>query len=164
MTRRGSLAYYLAAWVCGCFFMSLAIWVKDLSSAASQIVTERGAAGLLFFYFYGLLLGLVTALVGAFILRRLMQLSRWARAWQWTLAGAVLAPLLMGALGLWWRHHFVRAGSAPGLVSLIAYGPSIVLDAGLWLAIPAGAATAYVLYRIHRSFAPPEDSAQQIAG
>ncbi len=158
MTRRGSLAYYLAAWICGCFFMSAAIWLKDLiSGAALQMVTRSGAFGLLFFYFYGLFLGAVTALLGAFLLRRLMMLARWERGWQWTIAGAILAPALVEMLGTWWRHTTLRAQPAPRWLSLVAYGPSVVLDSGLWLAIPAGAATAFVLFRIHRAFTSQVD-------
>jgi hypothetical protein len=152
MTRRGSLAYYLAAWICGCFFISAAVWLKDLGNKPVQLVTLTGAAGLLFFYFYGLLLGAIASLVGAFLLRRLMALARWEQGWQWALAGAILAPLLIGALGAWWRHATWPAQPGPRWLSLLAYGPSVVLDAGLWLAIPAGAATAFVLYRIHRAF------------
>ena len=163
MTRRGSLAYYLAAWICGCFFMSALIWVKDLTAGASfELITMRSAFGLLFFSFYGLILGAAAALLGAFLLRRLMTLVHWEYAWQWALAGGALAPILVGALGAWWRHATlapVRAG--PRWLSLLAFGPSVVLEAGLWLAIPAGAATAFVLYRVHRAFvllAHPQES------
>lgn len=156
MTRSGSLAYYLAAWICGCFFMSAAIWLKDLiGGAAPELVTLRGGFGLLFFSFYGLILGAITSLLGAFLLRRLMALVHWERGWEWTVAGAILAPALVELLGTWWRHAMWRVQPAPRLLSLVAYGPSVVLDAGLWLAIPAGGATAFVLYRIHRAFAPP---------
>jgi hypothetical protein len=153
MTRRGSLAYYLAAWICGCFFMSAAVWLKDLGNQPVQLVTPTGVAGLLFFSFYGLILGAIAAMTGAFLLRRLMALAHWEQGWQWALAGAILAPLLIGALGAWWRHATWPAQPGPRWLSLLAYGPSIVLEAGLWLAIPPGAATAFVLYRIHRAFA-----------
>src|ERR1700746_2071240 len=54
MTRRGSLIYYLTAWICGCFFMSLAIWIRDLWGATVTSSRSREAFGVLFFYFYGL--------------------------------------------------------------------------------------------------------------
>lgn len=152
MTRRGSLAYYLAAWICGCFFMSASIWVKDMFGASLEAYSARGAGGLLLFSFYGLIFGAVSAFLGAFLLRMLARLARWELAWQWTLAGTVLAPLLLAALGAWGRHAQARPSAAPRWVSLITYGPSVVLDAGIWLAIPAGAATAFILYRIHRAF------------
>ena len=36
MTRHGTLAYYLAAWVCGCFFMSTAIFLRFYARSASR--------------------------------------------------------------------------------------------------------------------------------
>ena len=146
MTRTGSLAYYLAAWVCGCFFMSVLVWLKD----------PRGVVGLLFVCFYGFILGAFPALVSAFLLRRVALAAHWTQAWQWTLAGVVLAPVVIGLLGAWWNRVWELAGKARPWLSLLAFGPSLILDAGLWLAIPAGAATALVLYRIHRAFAPSE--------
>jgi len=154
MTRRGSLAYYLAAWICGCFFMSALVWLKDLASAPHQLATPKGAFGLLFFCFYGLILGVFASLLGAFLLRRIAVAFRWTQAWQWALAGAVLAPVVIGLLGGWWRRVMWHPRAPPRWLSLMAFGPATVLDAGLWLAIPAGAATALVLYRIHRAFAP----------
>jgi hypothetical protein len=50
MTRRGSLAYYLAAWICGCFFMSVAICLKDpLALVGANIAL---AARFIYFYFF----------------------------------------------------------------------------------------------------------------
>jgi hypothetical protein len=158
MTRHGSLAYYLAAWICGCFFMSALVWLKDLASAPLQLATLKGAAGLLFFCFYGLILGAFASLVGAFLLRRIATSARWMQAWQWALAGAVLAPVVIGLLGAWWNRVWELAGKARPWLSILAFGPSLILDAGLWLAIPAGDATALVLYRIHRAFAPSEST------
>jgi hypothetical protein len=154
MTRRGSLAYYLAAWICGCFFMSALVWIKDLATVPLQLATPKGAFGLLFFCFYGFIVGAFASLVSAFLLRRIAVAARWTQAWRWTLAGAVLAPVIIGLLGKWWQRS---ADTAPWLL-LIAYGPAVVLYAGLWLAIPAGAATALVLYRIHRAFTAPPHS------
>lgn len=157
MTRSGSLAYYLAAWICGCFFMSVLVWLKDLIGAPLEFATPRGVLGLLFFSFYGLILGAFASLVGAFLLRRIATAARWTQAWQWTLAGAVLAPVCIGLLGVWWRRMMLRP-MPPRSLALLGLGPMEVLDAGLWLAIPAGAATAIVLFRIHRAFAPPPES------
>ncbi len=30
MTRRGSIVYYMAAWACGCLFMSVAVWLPGV--------------------------------------------------------------------------------------------------------------------------------------
>jgi hypothetical protein len=153
MTRRGSLAYYLAAWICGCTFMSVCIWLKDLLGAPlMQAYSMRGAVGLLLFNFYALIFGAASAFLGAFLLRRLARVAHWELAWQWVLAGSILSPALLELLGIWGRQMLAGPGPRQRWLLLITYGPTIVLDAGIWLAIPAGAATAFVLYRIHRAF------------
>jgi hypothetical protein len=160
MTRRGSLIYYLAAWICGCFFVSLSIWLRDLMGPAVGFFSLRSAFGLLFFYFYGLAFGAVASLLGAFLLRRVAVHWRWKDGWRWAVAGAVLAPLVVAALGSIWRSAAFHQYKLPKLVSFATYGPGVVLEAGVWLAIPSGAATAFVLYCIHRAFDPEARSAQ----
>ena len=162
MTRRGTLAYYLAAWICGCFFMSALVWLRARAGEAD--VTDvlppmKSTSGLLFITFCGLIFGAFASLVIAFLLRRIAAAFRWRRAWQWTLAGAVLTPVIIGLVGAWWRRVGSPPQGASSWLSLLGLGPAVVLDAGLWLAIPAGAATALVLYRIHRAFTPPSESA-----
>jgi len=157
MTRQGSLAYYLAAWVCGSFFMSLAIWLKDLAGPAVGFISFRSAFGLFIFYFYGLLLGVAAALVGGLLLRRMAVLAKFHAAWQWVLTGAIVAPVLMLILGSFAKSAAIQQTPLPGWLNLISFGPSVVLEAGLWLAAPAGAATAWVLYRVHRAFAMPAE-------
>ncbi|MGH9703738.1 MAG: hypothetical protein ACRD4K_10220 [Candidatus Acidiferrales bacterium] len=153
MTRRGSLIYYLAAWICGCTFMGICIWLKDLFGAPlMQAYSMRGAIGLLLFNFYALIFGAVAAFLGAFLLRLIARAAHWQLAWQWTLAGAILSPALIELLGVWGRHLLSGPELHRRWPLLITYGPKIVLDAGIWLAIPVGAATAFVLYRIHRAF------------
>lgn len=153
MTRRGSLIYYLAAWICGCTFMSVCIWLKDLLGApVMQAYSMRGAVGLLLFNFYALIFGAASAFIGAFLLRQIARVAHWEFAWQWVLAGAILSPALIELLGIWGRHLLAGVEIHRRWPLLITYGPTIVLDAGIWLAIPAGAATAFVLYRIHRAF------------
>jgi hypothetical protein len=153
MTRRGSLIYYLAAWICGCTFMSICIWLKDLFGAPlMQAYSMRGAIGLLLFNFYALIFGAASAFLGAFILRHLARAARWELAWQWALAGAILSPAIVELLGIWGRYLIAGPESRHRWLLLLTYGPTTVLDAGIWLAIPAGAATAFVLYRIHRAF------------
>ncbi len=155
MTRSGSLAYYLAAWICGCFFMSVLVWLRHSAGEPHVSLPVKSASGLLFVAFYGLIFGAFASLVGAFLLRRIAAAFHWWQVWQWTLAGAVLTPFIIGLVGAWWRRVGSPPQGASSWLSLLGLGPAIVLDAGLWLAIPAGAATAIVLYRIHRAFAPP---------
>jgi len=159
MTRRGSLIYYLSAWILGCFFMSLAIWMKDMMGPTRGLVSARSVFGLIFFYFYGLILGALAAFLGAFILRRLMRAVRCKTPTHWAIAGVVLMPLVVAALG--WLGRRVDLAQRPGERLLVALttGPKMVLEAGWWLAIPAGAATAYFLCRVERRFAPQPETA-----
>lgn len=159
MTRRGSLIYYFTAWIVGCFFMSLAVWTKDLWGATRLSSGLREAFGLLFFYFYGLLFGALSALIGGFLLRRVAALLKCKTPAHWALFGAILAPILIGVLGMWGRR--IEAAGHPGfrLLSLLTFGPKTVLEAGWWLAIPAGAATGYFLGRVQRAFDPAQQAA-----
>ena len=52
MTRQGTLAYYLAAWVIGCFIVSLLVWVIAVASGQPP-----RAAMLLEMYFFALVFG-----------------------------------------------------------------------------------------------------------
>ncbi len=99
MTRRGSLIYYLSAWILACFFMSLLVWVKDLFAVTLETPMSRSAFGLLFFYFYGLVFGAVAALVGAFLLRVVMAALKCKTPIHWAVVGAILAPALIATLG-----------------------------------------------------------------
>jgi len=159
MTRRGSLIYYLTAWILGCFFMSLAVWTKDLWGAARLSSGLREAFGVLFFYFYGLVFGALSALIGGFLLRRVAALLKCRTPAHWAIFGAILAPILIGALGT--CGHRMDLAKHPGfrLLILLTFGPKTVLEAGWWLAIPAGAATGYFLGRVQRAFDPAQHAA-----
>jgi hypothetical protein len=168
MTRRGSLAYYLAAWICGCFFMSVCVWARSMVSADSARgeYSIAGYSGFFFVVFCGLLYGAATALIGAFLLRRLMRALKWRSAVQWIVAGGVLAPALIWLVAELAHRTSASSVPAPTFVSVLIGGPKMVIAVGWWLAIPAGAATAYVLYRIDRAFAPgaqpiPVDTAEK---
>jgi len=155
MTRHGSLAYYLAAWVCGCFFISLAVWLKDLANPGIGFISFRSAFGFLIFDFYGMILGVVAALLGGFLLRRAAALAKFRHVWQWIFTGAIVEPVLIFILGSFAKSAALEQRSLPGWLNLISFGPAVVWKVGLWLAAPAGAATAWVLYRVHRAFAQP---------
>jgi hypothetical protein len=159
MTRRGSLIYYLTAWICGCFFMSLAIWIRDLWGASVASARSREAFGVLFFYFYGLVFGALAVLIGALLLRRIMMLLKCKTPWHWAIVAAILAPLLVGGLGEWGLRAGGEQTIEPRLLSFLLLGPMMALQAGWWLAIPAGAATGYLLCRVHRAFATQQPEA-----
>ena len=154
MTRRGSLIYYLTAWICGCFFMSLAIWIRMMWTGPRVGWPMRQAFGLLFICFYGLALGAFTALLFAFLVRRVAARLKCKTPLHWAIFGGILSPAIIGLLGAMGRH--LEPESQPGvrLVPLLLLGPGLVLEAGWWLSIPAGAATGYLLGRVQRAFAP----------
>jgi hypothetical protein len=156
MTRRGTLIYYLAAWILGCFFMTLAIWLKDAVSSSEQLFRLRSAFGLISFYFYGLILGAFAAFVAAFLLRRVMSALRCRTPGHWAAVGAFVAPALLAAAGFLGRRLNHPEMPRLTLAAVVTLGPQTVLEAGWWLAIPAGAITAYLLCRIDRAFAPPQ--------
>ena len=164
MTQRGSLIYYLTAWICGCFFMSLAVWTQDLWRATVFNPRSRDAFGVLFFYFYGLVFGGLAVLIGAFLLRRIMTLLKCKTPMHWAVAGAILAPLLIGGLGAWGVRVGAEQRLEPRLLSFLLLGPTMVVQAGWWLAIPAGAATGFLLCRVQRAFAPQPPATPGAAG
>jgi hypothetical protein len=155
MTRRGSLAYYLTAWICGCFFMTLAVWTRDLfGTSSNDAFSSHSVFGLIFFYFYGLVCGALAALLGAFLLRRVMGALKCLTASHWAAAGAILAPVLLAILGTLGKRIGTEGQGGLRVLRLITYGPMTVFETGWWLPIPAGAATAYLLCRVQRAFAP----------
>src|SRR5438045_7628262 len=114
MTRRGTLAYYLAAWVVGSFIVSFmaAVFVRS----GGENVPAEGAARLLILYFLALAYGAVDILLFAFVLRRAMRLFSTHNLWLWAIAGALLGVALVRLL-LW-------AGDAlVGLTPLSGRGP-----------------------------------------
>src|SRR5690242_1231041 len=88
MTRRGTLAYYLAAWVIGCFVAAFLQWTGE--ALAGEIHT---ASILLTTYFFTLVFGAATILLFAFVLRRGMRMMRTHALWAWLLSGAILSVL-----------------------------------------------------------------------
>lgn len=158
MTRRGTLVYYLSAWILGCFFMSCLVWIRDTYFGTSRPFTDS-AFGLLYFYFFGLVSGAATALIGAFLLRRTMIALKCKTPSHWAIAGAILSTLVVVGLGQWGRHAITQDNGQSRFLELLTAGPEAVLNAGWWLAIPGGAATAFLLCRIQRAFTAEKVSA-----
>jgi hypothetical protein len=156
MTRDGSLAYYLAAWICGCFFMALGFWVDVHWPRGGSAQGEFLDAGFLAICFFGLILGAAPSLLFGWLLRRLMKVFSVEQLWVWIIAGAGLALLLIGVLGSF--GHLARDPrflpySALPIWPFLLVGPVNVLEAGIWAALPVGAATSGVLFAVHRAFA-----------
>ena len=155
MTRRGSLIYYLAAWALGCFFMVVVVWCDDLLQAASPDRLREATEGFLTLIVYGYLFGAPTALLFGLLLRRIMLALKCKTPLHWALVGAILAPSLVGALGFASRRAAGLLAQEYATVLFLFVGPEAILRLGWWLAIPAGAATAYYLGRIERAFSMP---------
>lgn len=153
MTRRGTLVYYLAAVVCGSFFLAGSYYLYFLAHGASH---GHWARDFSFVFFLTIILSSGALLVASLLLRWLAQRLRWTRAWEWVVAGVALFLLTGWAFGRF--GMFIDRGhdSSPwrtGVLFLLA-GPMFVLKRPIWLLIPAGAATALVLYKVHSRFDP----------
>ena len=162
MTRRGTLAYYFAAIVVGCFFMVLGI---TAIGEGSLRFSTAGLRDFFLLYFLALVYGSFTMLVFAFLLRRIAQWLKLTRTFAWSAAGALLAPSLVWALFfVWSRFLMERALVGPQVVWWMIFGGAIGVaefaQSNLAAAISAagvGAASALVLHRIHRAFEPGAD-------
>jgi len=163
MTRSGSLIYYLAAWALGCFFMVLAVWCQNMIFTTSQDLMREATEGFLTLIIYGYLFGAPTALLFGLLLRRTMLALKCKTPMHWAVAGAVLAPLVVVALGIGSRRaaQVLPQNYASLLFPLV--GAETVLRAGWWLTIPAGFATGYYLGRIQRAFAPQPETVTSVS-
>jgi hypothetical protein len=162
MTRQGTLAYYLAAWVIGCFVVAFLAWAGE--ALAGEIHT---ASILLTTYFISLVFGAVSILFFAFLLRRLMRSLGTHALWIWFLSGASLAFLLIFAL------NHARSQLAVLFLSVIPLGEfgAIIFAAvfkfvdffsgrNLWQGPIDGAITALVLCLVDRAFAGASEAAE----
>jgi hypothetical protein len=154
MTRRGSLVYYLAAGVCGSFFLAIAYYPYFVIAHGAP--RQQMGRDFLFTFFFTVMLGLPALLLAAFLLRLTARRFRWTQAWQWVLAGVAAFGLVVAALG--GLGFFIERGrNAMTLrtgVMFLLIGPRFLLQQPLWLPVPAAVATAYVLLLIHRAFEP----------
>ncbi len=151
MTRHGTLAYYLAAWVIGCFIVSLMAGFIDV--VAGHAVR---ASMLLELYFFALVFGAADILLFAFLLRRLMRWWGTHAVWTWLLAGAGLGFALVVLLGeantVWPRWNSLMDGALGFFLMAIFGTPDVLRHAGLWQAPIEGAAIAATLCLVDRAF------------
>lgn len=157
MTRRGTLAYYLAAWVIGCFVVSLLQWVGE--ALGGEIQT---ASILLTTYFFCLVFGAATILIFAFLLRTWMRLLGTHAQWAWIVSGAALGLLeiflLIHAQG---ALLSIRSGEFGEIVFASVLKAADVLGGrNLWQAPVDGAITAVVLCLVDRAFTGPNEAAE----
>jgi hypothetical protein len=159
LTRRGSLAYYLAAWVCGVFFFSFA-----------RVLAQPGHGdfplALLMAFFISAAVAWPALLIFGFLLRRTARTFSVEAAVRWIAVGGALAVLFgaaflplqrMPAIGFRsWVNIPARLFTLNGLSeSSDRYGWTInTLATAL-----AGMATGFVLFRVEKAFSSaPEAS------
>jgi hypothetical protein len=155
MTRHGTLAYYLAAWVIGCFVVACVFWLMNavaFGSASSSVLLET--------CFFALMVGAADSLLFAFFLRHAMHGLGTRNAAIWGLAGAAIAFALVFALA-WVSGKLagsMQQGPAYFLNSFVFAGPDAMWRSGPWQAPMEGAVVAAVLCLVDRAFNPDEST------
>jgi hypothetical protein len=156
MTRRGSLVYYLASWICGGLFLTVAMYLQERASPEGMGIGPSGAgAAIITTYFLVLVFCAFLSVVFAFLLRLCMRWLRADRLWQWALAGAVLsAPMTWGVR---WASRATDAAGLQGagrqIAVLLFLGVRGIAENHPLLGLPVAALNAAVLFLIHRAFA-----------
>ncbi len=157
MTRRGSLVYYLASWICGGLFLTVAMYLQEQASPEGMGIGPSGAgAAIIMTYFLVLIFCAFLSFVFAFLLRLSMIWLRAENLWQWVLAGMILSlPLTWGVR---WASHATDAagleGAARQVAVLLFLGLRGIAERHPLLGLPAAALNAAVLFLIHRAFRP----------
>jgi hypothetical protein len=164
VTKRGTLAYYLAAWAVGCFVLSVMAWAF---AAPQEGVPMDPPARLLVLYFLSLLYGAMDMLLFAFLLRAVMRILKSHALWLWIVGGGVLGAAVVRLL-LWSGDSLVggtpTSGSGPISYLLLLFwtAPNALRRAGIWQAPVGGAVTAIVLCLVDRAFnRPAEDTSSK---
>jgi hypothetical protein len=161
MTRRGSLVYYLASWICGGLFLTVAMYLQERASPEGMGIGPTGAgAAIITTYFLVLVFCAFLSVVFAFLLRLSMDWLHAKSLWQWALAGIILS------LPMTWGVRFAsRATDAAGLQGagrqiavLLFLGVRGIAERHALLGLPVAALTAAVLFLIHRAFANKADT------
>ena len=156
MTRRGSLVYYLACWICGGLFLTLAIYLEEKASPQGMGIGPTGAgAAILSTYFLVLVFGAFLSLAFAFLLRLSMDWLRAHKLWQWALGGAILA--LPMTWGVRWASRAADSigleGAGREIAIFLFLGVRGIAERHALLGLPVAALTAAVLFLIHHAFA-----------
>jgi hypothetical protein len=150
MTRHGTLAYYLAAWVIGCFIVALLFSIAGDSVRVSLFLMT---------YFFALMGGVASLLLFAFLLRRAMRYLNTHNLAVWAVMGTAIFSALVYLLALasekrpeaWW------IGVPLTVCNFILGGAEAVRRTGFWQAPIDGAATAVILCMVDRAFANMND-------
>jgi hypothetical protein len=155
MTRRGSLVYYLASWICGGLFLTVAMYLQERASPQGMGMGPTGAgAAIITTYFLVLVFCAFLSFVFAFFLRLFMRLLRAGSLWQWVLAGTVLSMPMV--LGVRWASRLMDSSGVQGvgreIAVLLFLGVRGIAENHPLLGLPAAALNAGVLFLIHRAF------------
>lgn len=161
MTRRGSLVYYLASWICGGLFLTIAMYLQETASPSGMGIGPSAAgAAIIATYFLVLIFCAFLSAVFAFLLRRLMIWFHAGKLWQWVLTGTILA--LPMAAGVRWASRLSDAVGLQGigrqLAVVLFLGVRGIAEQHVVLALPVAALTSAVLFLIHRAFVERDDS------
>jgi hypothetical protein len=156
MTRRGSLVYYLASWICGGLFLTVAMYLQERASPEGMGIGPSGAgAAIIMTYFLVLVFCAFLAVVFAFLLRLSMDWLHAESIWQWVLAGVILS--LPMTWGVRWASSATDASGLQGagrqVAVLLFLGLRGIAERHPLLGLPAAALNAAVLFLIHRAFA-----------
>lgn len=154
MTRSGSIAYYLAAVVCGSFFLAASYYGFFLWTGASS---RNWGRDFLFIYVITIPLALLPQLLSAWLLRRLALRVAPRSLPVWLAAGTVIWLAVLWSVGqLGAAVQAIRAPAAlpdaKVAVMFLLVGPMYASQQPLWIPMPAAAATAGVLFLVHRAF------------
>ena len=149
MTRHGTLAYYLAAWVIGCPVVALVFWLIE-----SLHDRSASSSALLELCFFALMSGALDSLLFAFLLRRVLHGLGTRNAAVWGLTGAALSLVLMFTLA-WIFERLtgsMQQGPAYFLNSFVLTGARNDLEFRMVAAPIDGAGVAAVLSLVDRAF------------
>jgi hypothetical protein len=155
MTRRGSLAYYLASWIIGGFFLTVAMYLQERAAPEGMGIGPSGAgAAILTTYFLVLVFCAFLSVVFAFLLRLFMDWLRAEQLWQWILAGVILSlPLTFGVR---WASRVADVAGLQGgsrqVAVFLFLGVRGIAEHHPFLGLPAAGLTAAVLFLVHRAF------------
>jgi hypothetical protein len=155
MTRRGRLVYYLTSWICGGFFLTVAMFLQERASPTGMGIGPSAAgAAIITTYFLVLVFCAFLSLVFAFLLRRSMVLFQAGSMWQWVLAGTILS--LPMAWAVRWASHVTDTiglqGAGHQIAIFLFLGVRGIAEHHVLLALPVAALTSAVLFLIHRAF------------
>ncbi len=161
MTRRGSLVYYLASWICGGLFLTIAMYLQESAAPTTMGIGPSAAgAAIITNYFLVLVFCAFLSVVFAFLLRRLMIFFHAESLWQWVLTGTILALPIAEAVR--WASRATDTigleGAGHEIAIFLFLGLRGIAEHHVLLTLPVAALTSVVLFLIHRAFEEKQES------